>query len=906
MLVLQETWLYPDDFSIVSRISEEYQSFSISSMSLDDNIIRGRPHGGMSVLWNKSLSNSIRTIQYDDNRILGIEVKSKDTILLFLSVYLPYECDMYYDDYCFYLSKLQCIIDTSNTPYVFILGDFNADIQSASIFGAELIDFCDNNELCFVDKERLLPDTFTYTSQAHGTTSWLDHCITTLSGQSIISHVSVIDNVVCSDHFPLCIEIFSDINPLCNSTVPSVVKSSIKWHAAKDLDKHKYNAKTGELTSTIALPVDALMCKNPHCTGHCDDIDCFYDSIISILKQSASYTIPMAITSNKYDIIPGWNEYVKEHHSHAKDALWWWKLHNRPRHGQIYDNMRIARAHFKYALRFVKKQEEMARADSLARDLSDKDVDGFWKTMRKMNNCNTIHANVIDGVTGPENIASHWKQHFDKLLNIYVNCDNSLKTDMLSKFDNIEHDSNMAVSTKSVSEIISKLECGKSAGPDGIDAEYLKFSNIKIHVLLSMCFTLCLTHGYIPPAMIETTIVPIVKNKSGNLSDSNNYRPIALATIVSKMLESVLLLKCVEYLSTSDNQFGFKSLHSTDLCIYTLKEFIEYYKTRGTTVYVTFLDASKAFDRIDHWLLFNKMFKKGVPLFIIKLLAFWYSRQRMFVRWGDTCSVSFCVTNGVKQGGIISPMLFNLYMDDLSLTLNCSGIGGYIGTTLINHLCYADDLCLISLSSSGMQQLLNICKEYASEHKLLYNGSKSFALCFKQNALKVSSPSFFLDQMKIPTVEQCRYLGITISVKNSDLDIKRQMRKMYANVNLLLRKFSKCSVGVKCFLFKTYCSSLYCAPMWFDCTKTALKRLKIAYNNSLRRFMFLPWRNSATEMFVNLGINSFDEMLRMYIFGFRSRVTTSYNQLLSSLCSAHCSVYSKLWAWWDSLLYIIM
>ena len=109
------------------------------------------------------------------------------------------------------------------------------------------------------------------------------------------------------------------------------------------------------------------------------------------------------------------------------------------------------------------------------------------------------------------------------------------------------------------------------------------------------------------------------------------------------------------------------------------------------------------------------------------------------------------------------------------------------------------------------------------------------------------------------------------------------------------------------FLFKTYCSSLYCAPMWFDCTKTALKRLKIAYNNSLRRFMFLPWRNSAIEMFVNLGINSFDEMLRIYIFDFRSRVTTSYTQLLPSLCGAHCSVYSKLWTWWDSLLlYIIM
>ena len=90
-------------------------------------------------------------------------------------------------------------------------------------------------------------------------------------------------------------------------------------------------------------------------------------------------------------------------------------------------------------------------------------------------------------------------------------------------------------------------------------------------------------------------------------------------------------------------------------------------------------------------------------------------------------------------------------MDDLSLMHNCSGIRGYIGTTLINHLCYADDLCLISFSSSSMQELLNICKEYASEHKLIYNRSKSFALCFKQNALNVSSLYFF-DQMKIPTV----------------------------------------------------------------------------------------------------------------------------------------------------------
>ena len=66
----------------------------------------------------------------------------------------------------------------------------------------------------------------------------------------------------------------------------------------------------------------------------------------------------------------------------------------------------------------------------------------------------------------------------------------------------------------------------------------------------------------------------------------------------------------------------------------------------------------------------------------------------------------------------------------------------------------------------------------------------------------------------------------------------------------------------------------------------------------------LPWRNSATEMFANLGIHSFDEMLRIFVFSFRSKVTASHNQLIFGLCTAHFSVYSKLWAWWNSLLHI--
>ena len=108
----------------------------------------------------------------------------------------------------------------------------------------------------------------------------------------------------------------------------------------------------------------------------------------------------------------------------------------------------------------------------------------------------------------------------------------------------------MIVSSRVTSKLISELDSGKSSGPDNIFPESLKFARNRLSVLLSLCFSVCLSHGYLPPAMIKTTIVSIVKNKCGNISESNNYRPIAFATIISKLFESVLLVKCEDYLST--------------------------------------------------------------------------------------------------------------------------------------------------------------------------------------------------------------------------------------------------------------------------------------------------------------------------------------------------------------------
>ena len=189
-------------------------------------------------------------------------------------------------------------------------------------------------------------------------------------------------------------------------------------------------------------------------------------------------------------------------------------------------------------------------------------------------------------------------------------------------------------------------------------------------------------------------------------------------------------------------------------------------------------------------------------MFIVRIFAMWYTHQKMCFRWCNAISPSFTLFNGVKQSGIISPILFNVYMDVLSVLLNSSNMGWTNWAYFLNHLCYADDLCLICLSSAGIQKLMNLCTKYAVDHSLTYNAKKSFSLCFIPRTVKINRPQLYLDTLVIPHVSECKYLSVIVCQKNCDRDLKRQKKNFFANANMLLRRFSKCSIAVKCYLFK--------------------------------------------------------------------------------------------------------
>ena len=198
----------------------------------------------------------------------------------------------------------------------------------------------------------------------------------------------------------------------------------------------------------------------------------------------------------------------------------------------------------------------------------------------------------------------------------------------------------------------------KSCGSDNIHAEHIKYASERLIPLISICFTSCFVHGFLPTSLLTVVLVPIIKNKAGNVNSIDNYRPVALSNIFCKVLEIIILGRIECYLITSANQFGFKKKHGTDLCIYTLKEIVNLYTSSKGCVFAGFLDASKAFDRVNHSLLFEKLAKRGIPFYILRILIFWYESQQICVRWGETISDYFRVTNGVRQGSILSSYFF--------------------------------------------------------------------------------------------------------------------------------------------------------------------------------------------------------------------------------------------------------
>ncbi len=154
------------------------------------------------------------------------------------------------------------------------------------------------------------------------------------------------------------------------------------------------------------------------------------------------------------------------------------------------------------------------------------------------------------------------------------------------------------VSEDTVRKAIGKLKNEKSDPYTELTTECFKEGPEILMILLAHFFQACLVHEYLPDCLLIAKMIPLIKDKNGDVSSMDNYRSIALRSIFLKIWDCVILLVYGDKLEAGSMQFGFQSQSGTELCTWTLIEAIDYYVNRGSKAYVCYMDCSKAFDKV--------------------------------------------------------------------------------------------------------------------------------------------------------------------------------------------------------------------------------------------------------------------------------------------------------------------
>ena len=471
----------------------------------------------------------------------------------------------------------------------------------------------------------------------------------------------------------------------------------------------------------------------------------------------------------------------------------------------------IARREYKHLLNKKKKDHNRAIIDRLVNAISKQKE--FWETLHNICPKRKSVKNQIK--------LEDWYQHFKSLLD--------KETEQELDVDYEEGDEN-AVFNRPISEVevllaLKQLKVKKSAGPDKIISELLKYSAKYITPFFVKFLNELFDRGIYPQKWTESIILPLYKK--GDVNNPSNYRGISLSDISSKIYGSIINKRIQNWVNekniTGEQQAGFKSGYSCIDHVYTLLACVQKQFVNNRKLYVAFIDFEKCFDTIDRNLLWPILIKNNIKGKLLKCIKSMYHSVKACIRSRENLTEQITCTLGVKQGDICSPILFSIFINELALEVITNGRHGahfLLDTYELFILLLADDVALISETPVGLQnQLNNLCRS-AKSLKLKVNLNKSNVVVFRKGGYLGRFENWTFDGSVMPVVNAYKYLGLYLSTKLSFSaacrDIGSKAKKALLYVMQRLRLCNNHSVDIFMRIFDTQIQPImqYGSEIW--------------------------------------------------------------------------------------------
>jgi len=596
-------------------------------------ISKGRPIGGITVFVRKSFSNLVSVVgSDDDNRIICVMFACRDLDLLSFGSYFSC-CDsssLYMDNLLKILGYIESIIDMYAGCKVNILGDLSFECSTAYCGYRIFDDFAASLGLMSCD-DMVPACSFTYLHASFNQKSFLNHLFISRVLKNCIHNFYVKEEGFnTSDHFPICFDI--SVSLVSSATSDEVTKiQEYKW----DKKDPYYYYCSGDLLKSIfhsfACCANSTLCNN---SSHELDIKIYYSEIIHALTIAADGTIPKVAKSALKHY---WSAALTDLKQKSEETYDLWVLCGRPRNGFMYELMKSAKYKYKLAIHDAVKSFKNRFSDKLYEHLLSKDLNGFWRMWFAKTSKKILSVSNVDGKTSSRDIAGTFKTKFD-----LQSCTGNAAMGLDSMFNSNCIIDNWLFTVKDVDYVLHHhIKSGKAAGIDNLTAEHLFYYHPSITVHLSNLFNLMLKHSYVPSQFGLGIIVPLVNDKNGNVCSSDNYKGITTSPLISKVFEYCLMLKFENFLYSSDLQMGFTKKLGCGFPLFALQEMSDYFVFRSSSIFITAINASKAFDRVNHKTLVNKLCSRQAPPCFVGLIINWYSKVYSCVRWNGILVIFF-------------------------------------------------------------------------------------------------------------------------------------------------------------------------------------------------------------------------------------------------------------------------